>query len=211
MAHDLKEPIAISWKYVGWGVGIIAIVLAVVIGLAVVFNKYREQKIVLEYTNETLELISTKKNLFKQLFTTVMQACQLHDEQERTHGKIQKDYIPSDICQSAQETLSAIGVETLKNSSAIAYLAVRDKSVAFLEASGKYHPYASVADNYAFSYGSGWGSDTRLLLNEYLTQGKPLPTLWWDYISYIPGKEVIVPIDIDGVRVGYIFRGVIER
>jgi hypothetical protein len=198
---------------VGWGVGIVAIVLAVVIGLAIVFNTYREQKIVLEYTNETLALVSTKKNLFQQLFTTVMQTCQVHDEQERAQSKAQKDYIPSDMCRPAQEMLSAIGVETLKNSSAIAYLAVRDKSVAFLEASGKYHPYASVTDNnYTFSYGGSFGSsDTRLALSEYLTRGKPLSTLWWDYINYIPGKEVIVPIEIDGVRVGYIFRGVIEK
>lgn len=211
MVYHLQEPTAISWKYVGWGVGIVAIVLAIVIGLAVVFNAYREQKIILEYTNETLALVSAKKNLFRQLFTTVMQTCQLHDEQERALRKLQKDYIPSDMCQPAQEALSAIGVETLKNSSAIAYLAVRDKNVALLEASGKYHPYAPVADNYVFSYGRSLENDTRLPLSEYLTQGKPLPTLWWDYIRYIPRKEVIVPIEIDGVRVGYIFRGVIEK
>lgn len=211
MAHNLQEPAAISWKYVAWGVGIVAIVLAVVIGSAVVFNTYREQRIVSEYTNETLALVSAKKNLFQQLFTTVMQACQVHDEQERAQSKAQKDYTPSDMCQPAQEMLSAIGVETLKNSSAIAYLAVRDKRVALLEASGKYHPYAPVADNYAFSYGRSLENDTRLALSEYLTQGKPLPTLWWDYIRYIPRKEVIVPIEIDGVRVGHIFRGVIEK
>lgn len=211
MAHNLKEPAAISWKYVGWGIGVVIIVLAIVIGLAVVFNAYREQKIVLEYTNETLTLVSAKKNLFRQLFTTVMQTCQVHDEQERERRKVQKDYVPSDMCQPAQEALSAIGVEILKNSSAIAYLAVRDKRVALLEASGKYHPYAPVADNYVFSYEGSWGDDSRLALNEYLTQGKPLPTLWWDYIRYIPRKEVVVPIEIDGVWVGYIFRGVIEK
>ena len=30
-------------------------------------------------------------------------------------------------------------------------------------------------------------------------------------LGYIPGKEVLVPVDIDGTLVGYIFCGVIER
>lgn len=206
----LEEPKAISWKYVVWGISAVVVTLSIVIGVAIVFNAYREQRIVSEYTNETLSLVSVKKDLFRDLFTRVMHTCQIFDDQERERSKVQKDYTRSDMCQPAQEMLSAIGVESLKNSSAILYLAVQGRMVVSLEASGKYHLPSSIEDCCVFSSGD-WGNTPKLNLKEYFLNGKPLPTMWWDYINYIPGKEVVVPIDIDGVRVGYIFRGVIER
>ncbi len=35
--------------------------------------------------------------------------------------------------------------------------------------------------------------------------------MWADYIRFIPGKEVIVPIELPDGTDGYILRGVIEK
>lgn len=209
-SNHIVEPQAFSWKYLIWGIGAISVAVLILVNSAILYNDYRSQKVVSEYSTETIAFVSTKKNLFRQLFTGVVQTCQIHDDQEKERGKVQRDYLPSDLCPQAQEMLSTIKVESLKNSSAIAYLAVQGNNVVLIEASGKYHPPASVADQYIFSRGN-WGDNTYLELNEYLTQSKQLTNYWQDFIGYIPGKEVIVPIDIDGTRLGYIFRGVIER
>lgn len=210
MQSNIEEPKAISWKHIGWGIGAVAIALCAVIGVAVAYNTYRELTVISEYTNETRALVSAKQGLFRQLFTTTMSECQVHDDQERDRQKREKEYTRSDICPVAQAILSNIGVETLKNSSAILYLAVQGKTVVMIEASGKYHPPSSIIDDYTFAYGH-WGDTPDVDLQDYFLHNKPLRTMWWDYINYIPGKEVVVPVEIDGQRVGYIFRGVIER
>lgn len=206
----IEEPQVISLKYLLWGIGAVSLAVMILVNAAVLYNEHRSKKIISEYSDETLNFVSGRKNLFKQLFMFTPELCQAEYEKEREKSKFQKDYIQSDICLSAQEMLSAIGVESLKNSSAIAYLAIQGRNVILIEASGKYHPPAVVPDQYIFSRGN-WGENTYLELNEYLTQGKEISSLWQDFISYIPGKEVLVPVEIDGIRVGYIFRGVIER
>lgn len=206
----IEEPQVISLKYLLWGIGAVSLAVLILVNAAVLYNEYRSKKIISEYSIETLNFVSGRKNMFKQLFTVTPELCQAEYEMEREKSKSQKDYIQSDICLSAQEMLSAIGAEPLKNSSAIAYLAVQNRNVILIEASGKYHPPAVVPNQYIFSRGN-WGENTYLELNEYLTQGKEISSLWQDFISYIPGKEVLVPVEIDGIRVGYIFRGVIER
>jgi hypothetical protein len=206
----IEEPQVLSFKYLLWGIGAVSLTVLILINSAVLYNEYRSKKIISEYSNETLNFVSTRKTLFKQLFTITPESCQNEYEQEREKVKSQKDYIQSDMCLSAQQILSAIGVEALKNSSAVAYLAVQGHNVVLIEASGKYHPSAPLTDQYIYSRGR-WGENTYLELNEYLTQGKELSGFWQDFISYISGKEVLVPVDIDDLRVGYIFRGVIER
>lgn len=206
----IEEPQAFSLKYFLWGIGAVSLAVLILVNAAVLYNDYRSKKIISEYSEETLSLISGRKNQFKQLFTVTPELCQAEYEREREKSKSQNDYIQTDICVSAQEMLSAIGVGSLKNSSATAYLAVQGRNVILIEASGKYHPPAVIPDQYIFSRGN-WGENTYLELNEYLTQGKEISSLWQDFISYIPGKEVLVPVEIDGIRVGYIFRGVIER
>lgn len=206
----VKEPQILYLKYLLWGIGSISLVILILIYAAVLYNEHRSKKIISEYSDETVNFVSERKNLFKQLFTTTPESCQIEYEQEKEKSKSQKDYIQSDICLSAQQILSAIGVESLKNSSATAYLTVQGRNVVLIEASGKYHLPAVVPDQYIFSRGR-WGENTSLELNEYLVQGKEMSGFWQDFISYIPGKEVLVPVEIDGVRIGYIFRGVIER
>lgn len=206
----IEEPQVFSLKYLLWGIGIISLVVLILVSAAVLYNNYRSKNVISGYSDETLNFVSSRKNLFKQLFTTIPESCQIEYEQEREKSKVQNNYIQSDICLSVQQILSKIGVESLKNSSAIAYLTVQGRNVVLIEASGKYHPPTVIPDQYIFSRGR-WGKNTYLELNEYLTQGKEIQEFWQDFISYIPGKEVLVPVDIDGIRVGYIFRGVIER
>lgn len=206
----IEEPQVFSLNYFLWGIGIVSLTVLILVSAAVLYNGYRSKNVISGYSDETLNFVSSRKNLFKQLFTAIPESCQIEYEREREKSKVQNNYIQSDICLSAQQILSEIGVESLKNSSAIAYLTVQGRNVVLIEASGKYHPPAVIPDQYIFSRGH-WGEDTYLELNEYLTQGKEMQKFWQDFISYIPGKEVLVPVDIDGLRVGYIFRGVIER
>lgn len=208
--NKIEEPQAFSLKYLLWGVGIISLVVLILINGAILYNGIRRQEIVSEYSNETISLINSRKNLFKQLFTDVVQECQIYADQENNKAKLDRNYVPSDLCPQAQQALSDIGIESLRDSQSTAYLAVRGHNVILIEASGKYHPPAPIADQYIFSRGR-WGKNTYLELNEFLTQGKEISSLWQDFIGYIPGKEVLVPVEIDGIRVGYIFRGVIER
>lgn len=208
--NKLEEPQAFSLKYLFWGVGVISLTVLILINGAILYNGNRIQKIVSEYSNETIGLINSRKNLFKQLFTDVVQECQIYADQESNKAKLDRNYVTSDLCPQAQQVLSDIGVESLKDSQSTAYLAVRGHNVILIEASGKYHPSAPIADQYIFSRGR-WGKNTYLELNEFLTQGKEISSLWQDFIGYIPGKEVLVPVETDGIRVGYIFRGVIER
>lgn len=206
----IEEPQVCSLKYLLWGIGIVSLTVLILVNAAVLYNSYRSKNVISGYSDETLNFVSSRKNLFKQLFTSILESCQIEYEQEREKSKVQNNYIQSDICLSAQQILSEIGVESLKNSSATAYLTVQGRNVVLIEASGKYHPPAVIPDQYIFSRGR-WGKNTYLELNEYLTRGKEISSLWQDFIGYIPGKEVLVPVDIDGIRVGYIFRGVIER
>lgn len=208
--NKLEEPQAFSLKYLLWGVGVISLTVLILINGAILYNGNRLQKIVSEYSNETIGLVNSRKNLFKQLFTDVVQECQIYADQENNKAKLDRNYVPSDLCPQAQQALSDIGVESLKDFQSTAYLTVRGHNVILIEASGKYHPPAPIADQYIFSRGR-WGKNTYLELNEYLTQGNEISSLWQDFIGYIPGKEVLVPVEIDGTRVGYIFRGVIER
>ena len=207
--NKIEEPQALSLKHLFLGVGIVAIVVLILVNSAIFYNGNRRQKIVTEYSNETINFVNGRKDLFKQLFSSVIDECQNFADEENNLIKLNRDYRPSDLCPRAQQALSDIGVETLKDSQSAAYLAVRGQNVILIEASGKYHPPAPLADQYIYSRGR-WGENTHLELNEYLTKGKELSSYWKDFIGYIPGKEVLVPVDIDGVRVGYIFRGVIE-
>ena len=208
--NKIEEPQAMSWKYLLLGIGAVSTIVLILVNGAVLYNENRRQKIVSDYSNETNNFVNVRKDLFKQLFSSVIGECQEFADEENNWVKLNRDYRPSDLCPRAQQALSDIGVETLKDSQSAAYLAVRGHNVILIEASGKYHPPASLPDQYIYSRGR-WGENTHLELNEYLTKGKELSGYWKDFIGYIPGKEVLVPIDIDGVRVGYIFRGVIER
>lgn len=206
----IKEPPVFSFKYLLWGIGIISLALLILVNAAVVYNDYRSKKIVAEYTNETINFVNSRKSLFKQLFTTIIKECEIFNESEYGRAKLDRNYLRSDICPAATKILSEIGVESLINSSAIAYLTVQGRNVILIEASGKYHPPAIITDQYIFSRGH-WGENPYIELNEYFTQEIKLSKHWQDFISYIPGKEVLVPVEIDGTRVGYIFRGVIEK
>lgn len=206
----IEEPQAFSLKHLLLGVGIISLAVLILINGAILYNGNRRQEIVSEYSNETIDFIKGRKDLFKQLFSSVIEECQIYSDEENYLSKLNFDYKPSDLCPRAQQMLADIGVESLKDSQSAAYLAVRGHNVILIEASGKYHPPSPLADQYIYSRGR-WGENTHLELNEYLIKGKELSSYWKDFIGYIPGKEVLVPIDIDGARVGYIFRGVIER
>lgn len=119
-------------------------------------------------------------------------------------------YKSTDIfCAAAIQALGSLRADTLTDSSAIAYVVIDNDHYQLIEASGKYNQRRSLYESYLYNH-FGYDETTKVDLVRYLTQGTDI-LKWQDFINYIPGKEVIVPIDLDGDTVGYVFRGVIER
>ena len=200
----------ISLKTAGLAGLAIASVVALAMGGALLANRQRREQVVRTYTDETLQLLSSKQDQVKNLFTQVFDECarQLETNKAIALQKNGNAYVYDIECATARTALSELGVSGLKDSSAIAYLRVKDGQYEVLEASGKFNGRQDLNSN---SYGRQltYRQKQKDAIHSYLIDKKPIP-MWDDYIQYIPGKEVIVPVKIDGVD-AYIFRGVLER
>ncbi len=210
MSMPSLEPQTLSLKYAAIGlIGVSCVVGLFMLG-AVMLTKQREQQIIESYTKETQDFITANKVSLKKLFIETFNQCQLQFVEEEK-GKSPQTYLSSIECPQARQVFTTISLEHVRNSSAIAYVWIKDERVAVLEASMKYNPLTRIEDAYQFSYGRyNEGVSNRIKLRDYFLHNAPI-SLWDDYIGYIPGKEVIVPVEIDGQRAGYIFRGVIEK
>lgn len=198
------EPQTINLKYALIGVMFVGIISAILIGFAVSVNKARQEQVVIKYTDETNQLISANLQQFETLFKNVFDTCK--QEFDATPSTPNAYRIDSVDCKSAKTVLEQINFGSTKDSSAIAYIRFPNGKIEIIEASGKYDPPQTPQDAYQLS----WQPEKRTALTEYFAQGKSIP-MWDDYISYIPGKEVIVPVKSNNQIIGYIFRGVIER
>jgi hypothetical protein len=183
-------------------------VIGIAIIVALFFNSQRKAAIISEYDHETTQLITSKPELVKKLFTETFAQCQqlMLEKQASESGTYKSQDI---MCKPGQEVLSELGVDTLKNSSAVAYVHYNNGSYSLLEASGKYNELRSLSDNNSFNH-FGYKQELRQNINNYFATGTDIDR-WQDFISYIDGKEVLVPVMIDNQNIGYIFRGVIER
>lgn len=188
------------------------VTVVVLVGLAIVaalfFNNQRKAAVISEYDLETTQLITNRPEVVRKLFNETFDQCQnlLIEKQASESGTYKSQDI---ICKPSQEVLSELGVDSLKNSSAIAYVRYIDGVYSLLEASGKYNEPRSMADTNAYNHFS-YDQEIRQNINSYFSSRQEIDR-WQDFISYIKGKEVLVPVVIENQKIGYIFRGVIER
>lgn len=188
---------------------VIVLFIGVSIGVALFFNTQRKTQIIATYDQETNQFIQDNQEEIKQFYTQTFSDCrqELADQQA---AQPNSSYPAQDvICQSAQDSLAALGVNSLKDSSAIAYLRYEDGHYELIEASGKYNKKRTVMNSQDFSH-FNYDQEKRTELNNYLENNIDI-NRWQDFIQYISGKEVLVPVVVDKQTIGYIFRGVIER
>lgn len=178
---------------------VIACLIGVAVGVGVLMNNARYRSTVRTYTTETQDLILQKEDGFKALFTDIMDVCA--DQLASQSAGTRDDF----MCEPAQYQLGFLDVDSLHDSSAIAYIRVLDKKYEMIEASGKYtgsRPFINARNQ--FNY------DAIPDLEKFFSENAQI-SLWHDYLWFIPGKEVMVPVEIDDETVGFIFRGVIEK
>lgn len=195
----------ISLKVAAVSIGVISLIIFILIALAIMGNNNRRNKIINLYTWQTNNHIQEHQQDFIYFFDTTFAQCNEELNQKKAMS-FDPQRISDIICTSAQQQLSKMGVDRLTDSSAIAYAKVENQAYELIEASGKYNQKQTFSDNYYSHFGYGSNRDD---LIKFFNENKSIP-MWADYISYIGGKEVIVPVDIDKKRIGYIFRGVIE-
>lgn len=178
---------------------LVAMIIGLAVGIGVMMNNARYRRVLTQYTSETHALLADQEPKVIELFTTVMDSC---GGASATESAKLRD---NDNCQEAKDHLAALGVDRLRDSSSIAYVRARDDSFEVLEASGKYSSPRKLHTNGSnhFRY------DKADVLATLFYEEDAVP-MWDDYIWFISGKEVVVPIVIDGQTYGYIFRGVIE-
>lgn len=178
---------------------VVACLVGVAVGAGVLMNNARYRSTVHSYTSETQALISKKEDGFAALFTDIMDLCA--DQLASQSAGKRDDF----MCEPAQYQLGFLEVDTLRDSSAIAYVRVSDNTYEMVEASGKYTGrklLKNAANQFLY--------DSVSSLEKYFFEDADIP-LWDDYLWFIPGKEVIVPVMRNNETIGYIFRGVIEK
>lgn len=205
--------VGFSPKLIITTIAVIILLVGATISLALWANKARQDQVISTYTEETSAFLSTSTEKVGDLFTKVFDVCDqlLLEEQMRRQLSSQQPYekIATIPCQIAKEHLSLMKVEQLRDSSAIAYVKVGGGTYSFLTASGDFTKSDLSKNGYSFNLFS-YSEDIRSDMMQYFESGEKI-VLWQDFIPYIPGKEVIVPISFEDKIYGYIFRGVIER
>ena len=183
-----------------WSGLIITLVIGVGVLVAMMANQRRQDEVATRYTQETQTYINRHSDLIGELFTVAFDQCQgeFNSRQQLSTG------LSIIECRAAKDYLDALELNELTNSSATAFLRIKDERVELIEASGNYRRSSLVRDASYLNY------QHRDQLSDYLLTGKPMP-LWGNYINYLPQKEVVTPVKIQNQVVGYIFRSVIER
>lgn len=190
---------AVSFSLLVIGVVVIAVVVGFSLLIALYLNNSRQSRVIAEYTAETERFVEVNRGQLTQLFTTAMDTCR-----EIYPPLPANSPSPSHDCEAARIALDSLQQEELSDFSATAFMRAQDGRIEMIESSGRYHRPALPRDSYVL----GW--NTREELNLHLFQNKKI-NFWQDFLTYIPGKEVLVPVALDNGIEGYIFRGVIER
>lgn len=178
---------------------LVAMIIGLAVGVGVMMNNARYRRVITQYTNETHTMLVDQEAEVTELFTSVLDECGGATSTESAKLRDNND------CQVAKDQLALLGVDRLTDSSSIAYVRVRDDSFEVLEASGKYSSPRKLHTNGSnhFRY------DKADVLASLFFEEDAVP-MWDDYIWFISGKEVVVPVVYEGRTLGYIFRGVIE-
>lgn len=198
--HYSLDQEAVSLPLLGVGLVVIGVMVGLALVLALYFNNLRRDQVISDYTAETQAFVAANRPALTALFTTTMDACRDVPPPLTPNTPLAPNY----DCEAARATLNTLQQEGVRNFSANVFLRAQDGRVEMIETSGRYHRPGLPRDSYVLNW------DNREELSLYLTQAKDI-SLWQDFVTYIPGKEVLVPIELDNGVTGYIFRGVIER
>lgn len=187
---------------------VVIVVIAIGMAVALQANQQRRQTVIDTYTTATKEHYAQNQAAYEDFFAKTFADCQAElSTQQATETT---PYKSSDIiCQAAIKQLSAMNVDSLQDSSAIAYVKITNGTYELIEASGKYNQGRSIFDTQNYNHFS-YDQHIKQDIADFTTDRKPI-TRWQDFINYISGKEVVVPLEKDKTTIGYIFRGVIER
>lgn len=187
---------------------VVIIVIAIGMGIALQANQQRRQTVIDTYTTATKEHYGQNQAAYEDFFAKTFTECQT--ELTKQQATETTTYKSSDIiCQAAIKQLSSMRVDSLQDSSAIAYVKITNGTYELIEASGKYNQGRSIFDTQNYNH-FNYDQHVKQDIADYATDRKPI-TRWQDFINYIGGKEVVVTLEKDGTPIGYIFRGVIER
>ncbi len=201
-----------SPKLIVGTIGTIIFLVALIMIIAISANVSRRNKVITSYTEETNAHVALRVDMVASLFGGVFESCDkllAEDQQKRDLAQQPYQQTYTVPCQPAKEHLSKFQVEQLKDSSAIAYVKVAGGYYSLLTASGDYTKSDLPKNGYSYNL-FAYNDEIRSDMMQYFENGKYI-VMWQDFIPYIPGKEVIVPVNIEGKSIGYIFRGVIER
>lgn len=189
---------------INFRVAVIAIVLLglVIVALLGIFNSInwaRKETIVKNYTALHERFIQDGQNpaTLQKLLTSDMDEC--------AHIKTSKESWPTSYsCLTLKKDIDQLEKRSLENFTATAFARVSNGQIELIEVSGDYHEPRSFQNSYDLGYSS------RDDLSKYILDGKKIDR-WQDFISYLPGKEVVTPIKINDKIVGYMFQSVIEK
>lgn len=187
---------------------IIVVLVAIGMSMALFANNHRRQTVIQTYTEQTLSHFQTHQSEYQTLFATTFTDCQtelLNQQASDSAG-----YKSSDVvCQAAIQQLGTMRVSELPDSSAIAYVKISNDNYELIEASGKYSQIRSIFETNLYNHFS-YDTTVKQDLARYFKDHTEI-LRWQDFINYIGGKEVVVPIQVNKQPIGYVFRGVIER
>lgn len=207
MSHTFDQD-QISFKPALQALAIIVVLIAIGMGFALTANSRRRQAVITTYATQTEAHYQANQSAYRYLFTTTFTECQT--ELKQFQASESAGYKSSDVqCRAAVQQLASMHVNALPDSSAIAYVKITNDNYELIEASGKYNESRSIFETNRYNHFSYDTTIKQDLARYFKDQSKI--NRWQDFINYIGGKEVIVPIEVDDQPIGFVFRGVIER
>lgn len=190
---------------------LVSISLLVLVGVWLNFRikTLSKERTISIYTTETNRFINDKPEKAKQFFTKVFTDCEFELNIEQAAAEQKAEAVPENIvCQAALQKMKEIGFDKMKNSSAVVYMQQSGDSIFLIDAAGNYSGRVAMNDesklDNIFS-----GLNKQIIMN-YLQNGQEIE-MWEDYISAIPDKEVVVPVEVGNGIKGYVFRGDLEN
>lgn len=195
MSQLEQEPISV--KNAAAFLGVISVVVGVFLIIGVFLNWQRQQRVIKEYTQEAGVFIEQNKTQLADFFTQTFDRC-------RTLFPEAANNPSASTCQAAVEGLNTLNTSSLKDFSATGFMRYQNERVEFIETSGYYHRPRSLGNNWSYPI-------NRIdVLRSYLLENQSI-NHWQDFVTYLPAKEVLIPVVIDNQTVGYLFRSVLEK
>lgn len=199
MAEHTLQQDPISLKLASLTMLALGSIGAILIGLATLANHSRRLQVIRDTQATVGEFVAQNETQMSVLFSETFSICQA--EYELLLGAKE---ISSLDCAAGREALDQLDKTILTNYSASAFLKVENDTWWLLQASGT---LMKVPNSDSWSVGD---PEKRREITELARHPDRKVELWDNYINYLPGKEVVVPVKIADETLGYIFYSVIE-